>query len=92
MKTLSLILLQQEKILTTSNYVTLILVEILLAGLFGFMIYKICQMLNPKEGEPSKKSTCRLITIISFVAWIVIALIVWEVFESQMLGVVVGGM
>jgi len=92
MKTLSFMLLQQEKTLTTSNYVTLILIEILLAGLFGFMIYKICQMLNPKKGEPSKKSTCRLITVLSFVAWIVIAMIVWEVFKAQLLGVVVGGM
>jgi heme/copper-type cytochrome/quinol oxidase subunit 2 len=90
MNTLSLILAQQEPALTTANWVILVIIQITLAAALVLMIVKICNMLNPKENEPSKESTCRLISIMTFIAWIVIAMIVWEVTKAQMLGIGVG--
>lgn len=90
MNTLSLILAQQEPVLTTANWVILVIIQITLAAALVLMIVKICNMLTPKENEPSKESTCRLISIMTFIAWIVIAMIVWEVTKAQMLGIGVG--
>jgi len=75
---------------TTADWIILIVIQITLAAAISLMIVKICKMLNPQEGEPSKKSTCRLISIMTFIAWIVLAMIVWEVSEAQLLGYMVG--
>ena len=90
MNILSIMLLQQEPALTTANWIILIVIQITFASAMILMIVKICSMLNPKENEPSKESTCKLISIMTFIAWIVIALIIWEVSKAQMLGIEVG--
>ncbi len=76
---------------TTGDWTILILIQIVLIALFVFMISAICKKVKPIEGEPSPKKTCIIISIMTFLAYIVMALIIWEVAEAQLLGTAING-
>jgi len=86
MKLLSTILLQQEIIRSTNDWIILIVIQIILLASVVLMVYKLCQMAKQKEKKETVKTTCIVISIMTFVAYFVIANMVWAITSIQLAG------
>ncbi|MBI1933080.1 MAG: hypothetical protein HYS24_11145 [Ignavibacteriales bacterium] len=63
-----------------------IFIQIFLFITFSSFIMYICRQIKLKDPEKPIKKTCILIGIVSLIAWLVIARIVWIVIAIQMSG------
>ncbi|MEE9430191.1 MAG: hypothetical protein V3V16_04065 [Melioribacteraceae bacterium] len=80
------VILQQEIIRSTSDWIILVFIQIVLLTLIVLMVYKLCQMVKRKEEKSSVKTTCIIISVMTFVAYFVLANMVWAITSIQLLG------
>ncbi|MCP5064722.1 MAG: hypothetical protein GY936_19980 [Ignavibacteriae bacterium] len=86
MNILSIILLQQEIIRSTSDWIILVVIQLILLSLVVLMVYKLCQMVKQKEKKNTVKTTCIVISLMTFVAYFVLANMVWAITSIQLSG------
>lgn len=84
MKILLLFLKISEK--TNFEWLFLILIQILIAASFVFMVRYFCKQLKIKEPDKPSKKACIIISILSFIAWLIISQIVWIITSIQFNG------
>jgi len=86
MNNLSLILLQQEIIRSTSDWIVLVVIQLILLSIVVLMVYKLCQMVKRKEEKSTVKTTCIVISVMTFIAYFVLANMLWVITSIQLSG------